>query len=172
MPSPTLRTHACRTIAAIAALSIATACGSDGDVTTPGGTLGSSFSATVTGGSAGSYSGFSSAVQSGGLFSIGLSTADGKFALAFTRSGTRPAAGTYQLGTNPLVGFTGALTVGGAASGTSSIVYSSTSGTLTITESSSTGIKGNFSFIGAVSSGTGPAANVSGSFTAVCSVGC
>lgn len=168
MSSPKLRTQAIRVLVAIAALSFAGACGSDGDVTDPGGNLGSSFNATVTGGSAGSYSGFSSVVQAAGLFSIGLSTTDGKFALAFTRSGTRPAAGTYQLGSNPLVGFTGTLTVGGGASGTSSIVYSSSSGTLTITESSSSGIKGAFSFTGAASSGTGAAANISGSFAAVC----
>src|SRR5689334_22693843 len=133
MPSPKLRPHSIRTFATIAALSFAAACGSDDGTTNPGGTLGSSFNATVTGGSAGTYSGLASAVQSAGLFSIGLSTIDGKFALAFTRNGTRPAPGTYQLGTNPLTGFTAALNVNSGQ-----LVYSSTSGTLTITSSSST----------------------------------
>ena len=167
MPSSTPRTQSIRAVAAIVAFAFAAACGSDGEITNPGGSLGSSFSATVTGGSAGSYTGFSSAVQSGGLFSIGLSTADGKFALAFTRAGTRPAAGTYQLGINPQTGFTAALNVNGGQA-----IYSSTGGTLTITASSSTEIKGTFQFTGAVSAGTGAAANVSGSFTTACPGGC
>ena len=167
MSSPTPRTRSSRTLALLAALSLAVACGSDGSITNPGGTLGSSFSATVTGGSAGSYSGLSSAVQSGGLFSIGLSSTDGKFALAFTRNGTRPVTGTYQLGTNPQTGFTAALNINSGQ-----FVYSSTSGTLTITSSSSTEIKGTFQFTGALSAGTGAAANVSGSFTTACPIGC
>ena len=168
MPSPTLRMRSIGSLAIVVASSFATACGSDGEITDPGGSLGSSFSATVTGGSAGSYSGgLSSAVQSGGLFSIGLSTADGKFALAFTRSGARPATGTYPLGTNPQTGFTAALNVNGGQA-----IYSSTSGTLTITASSSTEIKGTFQFTGALSAGTGAAANVSGSFTTACPGGC
>lgn len=155
--------------ATIAALSFAAACGggSDDQITNPGGALGSTFNATVTGGSAGTYSGFSSAVQSAGLWSIGMATVDGKFALAFTRNGARPAVGTYQLGTNPLTGFTGALNVNSGQ-----LVYSSTSGTLTITSSSSTEIKGTFQFTGTLSVGTGAAANVSGSFTTACPTGC
>jgi len=156
-----------RTLAAITALSLAAACGgSSGDDLT-GTDLGTTFSATVTGGSAGSYSGFSSAVPSAGLFSIGMSSTDGKFALAFTRNGTRPAPGTYQLGTNPQTGFTATINVNSGQ-----FLYASTSGTLTIASSSVSEIKGTFSFTGSVSAGAGAAANVSGSFTAACPVGC
>jgi hypothetical protein len=171
MLSRTFRTQARRVISTISFLTLAAACGGSDDGMSPG-TLTTTFSATVTGGSAGSYSGFSSAVQSAGLFGIGLTSADGKFALAFTRSGARPAAGSYSLGIDPRVAFSGTLTVGGGAGGAASVVYSSTSGTLTITESSSAGIKGTFSFTGAESSGRGTAANVSGTFDAVCTTGC
>ena len=157
-----------RILAAITALSLAGACGgSSGDDLTGTGNLGTTFSATVIGGSAGSYSGFASAVPSAGLFSIGMSSTDGKFALAFTRNGTRPATGTYQLGTNPQLGFSAAINVNSGQ-----FVYSSTSGTLDVTSSSATEIKGNFSFTGSATAGGGAAANVSGSFTAACPVGC
>jgi hypothetical protein len=165
MFSPRLRTRSIRALAAMSILAIAAACGAGDDTDVTGtGNLGSTFSATVTGSSAGSYSGFASAVQSAGLFSIAMSSADGKFALAFTRNGTRPAVGTYQLGLDPQNGFTAAFNLGAGQS-----LYSS--GTLTITESSPSELKGTYSVSG---SGTSASAtsNIKGSFTAACSVSC
>ena len=166
MRSPRLR-NAMRLLASTAALALVVACGGngEGDLLGPGDL--SSFSATVTGGSAGSYSGFSSVVPSSGLFSIGMSTGDGKFALGFSRTGTRPTTGTYELGTNAQTGFTAALRIN-----TDQVIYTSSSGTLTITSSSSTEIKGTFSFTGTVTAGASTSTNVSGSFSAPCPVGC
>jgi len=143
------------------------ACGGDSSDNLTGAGVGSSFTATLTGGSAGSYSGISSAVPSAGLFSIGMATTDGKFAIAFTRNGLGPAVGTYPLGTNPDAGFTARMNINSGQ-----IFYSSTSGTLTITSASSTEIQGSFAFTGTVTSGTGAVSNVTGSFTAACPLGC
>ncbi len=160
-----------RVLAATSILTFATACGSSrDDGVSPGGNLPSSFSATVTGGSAGSYTGLSSAAPASGLFGIGLTTADGKFLLSFARTGARPTTGTYPLGTNPLVGFTASINVGPVGPG--QFAYTSTSGALTITESSPSSIKGSFSFTAQATFGGGPAASVTGSFSAVCPTGC
>jgi hypothetical protein len=150
----------------MAAVSLAIACGGNGggDELTGTGDQ-TSFTATITGASAGSYNGISTAVPSSGLFSIGMSSTDGKFALGFTRNGTRPAVGIYPLGTDPKVGFTAALRSGDA-------MYTSTAGTLTVTSSSATQIQGSFSFTGSTTPPGGAAANVSGSFVAACPVGC
>jgi len=96
-----------------------------------------------------------------------MSTGDGKFALGFSRTGTRPTTGTYELGTNAQTGFTAALRIN-----TDQVIYTSSSGTLTITSSSSTEIKGTFSFTGTVTAGASTSTNVSGSFSAPCPVGC
>jgi len=150
----------------VAALSAACS-GKDGDDGISPGNSTSSFTATLTGGSAGVFSGSSSAAVGSGLFGIGLTTADGKFLLSFARAGTRPTPGPYPLGDNPLTGFSASINVGPPQA-----IYTSTSGTLTITESTVNSIKGNFSFNAAVSVGSGPPTSVSGSFVAVCASGC
>jgi hypothetical protein len=159
--------RAVRAAAAFAIIATAGGCGGDDDNNTtgiPG--VGTQFTATLTGGSAGTYTGFANSVLAGGSFSIGLSSTDGRFVLAFTRVGGRPATGTYTLGTNPQTGFAGALNVN-----TGQFVYSSTNGTLTITASSSTEIKGTFSFSGPATAGGGAATSATGSFTSTCT-GC
>lgn len=153
--------------AVFAVVALTAGCGSGDDDVTGIPTVGTTFSATLTGGSAGSYSGFANAVGAGGSFSIGMASTDGKFALTFTRVGGRPATGTYTLGTNPQTGFVAALTVNNGQ-----LVYSSTSGTLTITSSSSSEIKGTFSFTGPSSVSGGAATSATGSFTSSCTTGC
>jgi hypothetical protein len=156
-----------RVICALALSTPFAACGGGDDGVSPGGNPTPTFTATLTGGSAGAYSGSSTAAFGSGLFGIGLTTADGKFRLSFARSGGRPAVGSYPLGDNPLTGFSASVDVGAPQA-----IYTSTSGTLTITESVANSIKGTFSFNANVSVGTGPATNVTGSFSAVCASGC
>jgi hypothetical protein len=153
------------------AMTLAAGCGSkDGDDLTGAGTNpGGSFNAALTGGVVGSYSGLSTAVPSVGLFSIGMSSADGKFALAFTRNGSRPAPGDFQLGSNPQNGFAATLTV---SINNGQVQYNSTNGTLSIASATATEIKGSFSFTATAPPGTAAALNVSGTFTSVCPVGC
>ena len=162
--------RAMRAAVAFTVIALAAGCGSSSDDDAAPITglpnVGTTFTATVTGGSAGTYTGFTAAIISGGSFGIGLVSADGKFSLVFTRVGTRPATGTYTLGTNPQTGFSAVLN---ANSG--SFVYTSNSGTLTITSSSSTEIKGNFTFTAPATVGGGAATSVTGSFTSSCT-GC
>jgi hypothetical protein len=169
MSSSRFRLSIHRILGLVSAVALSTACGgSDGnDGLSPGGSSASSFTATLVGGSPGVFSGSSSAAIGSGLFGIGLTTADGKFLLSFARAGTRPAAGAYSLGDNPLTGFSASLDVGPPQ-----VIYTSMSGTLTITESTVNSIKGTFSFNAAVSVGSGPPTTVSGSFAAVCASGC
>lgn len=156
--------RAIRAAAAFAVIALAAGCGSDKVTGVP--TVGAGFTATLTGGSAGTYTGFTNAVVVGSAFSVGLASVDGKFALAFSRVGGRPATGSYTLGTNQATGFVAALNVNSGQ-----FVYSSTSGTLTITSSSSTEIKGTFSFTGPATVGDGAATSATGSFTSACT-GC
>jgi hypothetical protein len=168
MSSRRFRTPALHVLSATLFILLVATCGDDGNGGVgPGGNLPSTFSAAVTGGSAGSYSGLSTAAAASGLFAIGLNTPDGKFLLSFSRSGPRPVDGSFPLGANPRAGFTASLNVGPGQA-----VYTSIGGTLTITESSATSVKGTFSFVTAVSAGVGPAASVSGSFSAVCPSSC
>lgn len=156
--------RAIRAAAALAVIALAAGCGSDNVTGVP--TVGTAFTATLTGGSAGTYTGFTNAVVVGSAFSVGLASVDGKFALDFSRVGGRPETGTYTLGTNQFTGFVAALNVNSGQ-----FVYGSTSGTLTITSSSSTEIKGTFSFTGPATVGGGEATSATGSFTSACT-GC
>ncbi len=169
MSSSQFRIPIRRILVLVSAVAFSTACGgNDGnDGLSPGGNAGSSFTATLTGGSPGVFSGSSSAAIGSGIFGIGLTTADGKFLLSFARAGTRPTAGAYPLGDNPLSGFSASIDVAPPQ-----VIYTSTSGTLTITESTVNSIMGTFSFNAVVSVGSGAPTTVTGSFAAICASGC
>lgn len=151
-------------LVALTTVAAAAACGSDSSSTSPTGG-GTSFSATVTGGSAGSYSGSASATNVAGLFNLGLATLDGKFLIGLQRQGARPTAGTYQVTTGTLTNFSGTLNVNN-----NQALYGLT-GTLTITESSSSAVKGSFDLTGKLTSGS-TTNTVKGDFSATCPAGC
>ena len=153
-----------RMLALSVLLTAGAACSASDNVT--GTSTGGSFSATVTGGAAGSYSGLASATVLGGVANITLGTTDTKFALAFTRGGARPSTGTYPLGSNLLSVFIASISINNGAA-----IYGSSGGTLTITTSSATEIKGSFDFPGKLENGTTTNA-VKGTFSAVCQLGC
>ena len=143
----------------------AAACNSKSDSIT-GTAGGASFNATITGASAGSFTGIASASTIGGIQNITLGTTDTKFALSFTRSGSKFTVGTFTLGDNLLIQYIAALSInnGGA-------LYGSTGGTFTITSATSTSIKGSFDFQGKLNNGTTTNA-VKGDFVAMCAIGC
>jgi hypothetical protein len=144
----------------------AAACGSDSTTGTgPTGATGS-FNATITGASAGSYSGYASAVVAGGIQNITLGTGDTKLALAFTRSGSKFTTGSFTVGDNLLTQYVAALNINNNAQ-----LYGSTGGTLTITSVTSTEIKGSFDYQGRLNNGTATNA-IKGDFTAACAAGC
>jgi hypothetical protein len=160
--------HSVRALATFAVVALAAGCGSDKDDNVTGvPTLGSSFTATLTGGGAGTYTGLSAAAAQVGAFTIVMTSTDGKFVLGFTRnSGGRPATGSYPIVGNPQNGFTAVMSVN-----SNQFIYTSTSGTLTITASSGSEIKGTFSLQAQASGGGGSATSATGSFTSTCS-GC
>jgi len=143
----------------------AASCSSKSDSIT-GTAVGASFNATITGASAGSFTGIASASTIGGVQNITLGTTDTKFALSFTRSGSKFTVGTFTLGDNLLIQYVAALSInnGGA-------LYGSTGGTFTITSATSTSIKGSFDFQGKLNNGTTTNA-VKGDFVAICAIGC
>lgn len=151
-----------RALACILAVS-ASACG--GSTTVTGATGNTTFNATVTGAAAGTYSGYAGAAVAGGIQSISLGTTDTKFALAFTRTGSKFVTGTFTLGDNLLTQYVGALNINNGT------IYGSTGGTLTITSVTSTEVKGTFDFQGRLNNGTTTNA-LKGDFVATCSIGC
>jgi hypothetical protein len=155
--------RAARAAALAVAVVFAAGCGDDDSTGT--GNISTNWEATVTGGSAGTYSGLSSATVAAGSFNLGFATLDQKFALAFTRSGTRPTAGTYNIVSSGTTGFIAALTVN------QTTVYGGTGGTLTITSSTASEIKGSFDITMKLANGT-TTNTVKGSFTATCPIGC
>jgi hypothetical protein len=157
-------------LASTGALALAGACGGGSSITDTGSTNGS-FTLTLTGGSAGTYSGNASiAVNSSGLTTIELGTPDGKFGLIITsRSGLRPAVGSYPIVAPSTSGSAWFLN---ATTNFAQFAYASTSGTLTITASSSVDVRGNFTFNGTPIIGGGAATSGSASFVAVCRLSC
>jgi len=165
-----LSTSFSRRLVSIAAITFASACGSDSSVTGTTTTTGS-FTVTLTGGSAGTYSGNATvSVNVSGLTTIELGSSDGKFALNLaSRSTVRPAVGTYPIVSASTAGTSWYLT---ATTNSAQNAYASMSGTLTITSSSSSEVRGNFTFTGTPILGGGATTAGSGSFVAVCSLSC
>lgn len=154
-----------RTIGTLACILAVAATGCGGSTTVTGATGNTSFSATVTGAAAGSYSGYAGATVAGGIQAISMGTTDTKFALAFTRTGSKFVTGTFTLGDNLLTQYVGALNINNGT------LYGSTGGTLTITSVTSTEIRGSFDFQGKLNNGSTTNA-LKGDFVATCSVGC
>lgn len=153
-----------RTIAALSALTFVVACGSD----TPSGTGNplENFSATATGAVSGSFAGFSSQSAVAGQYRLGFSTLDTKFALVMLRTGVRYPVGTYNVASLP------STTAGVYATLThnSTSVYTATTGSLTITASSATEIKGTFDVTATLAGGS-TTTRLTGSFTTPCATG-
>ena len=162
------RIHAARVaVRVVATLSIAAlVSGCDYDphvVTIP--SVGTKFTATLIGGSAGIYLGGTHGIVAAGMFTLVLTTSDGKFSLAISRVGNRPLPGSYALGIDPQTGFAAILTVG-------NVVYGNANGTLTINTSTPSEITGTFSFTSPPTSGGALATSVNGSFTSTCDGDC
>ena len=157
-----------RAVAFVALVTLAAGCGGDDDDITGniGNTGVGSFDVSLTGGSAGTYHGVASAVSANGGFTIGLTTTDAKFALLITRFGTRPGVGTDPISAPSATGFSSTITINAGQT-----VYATSSGTLTITSSSASEIKGSFTMTSSAAVGGGATTSASGTFTAVCVAG-
>lgn len=164
------RTRSARYISTLSLLCIGACSGSV--FGTPGVSTRSTFAAMVTGAFAGSYTGVATASESNMRFLIALTTSTSEnLKIVVSGPGSTVPIGTHQLTSN-LGGFIGNLSVDVSGS---QVVYVTTSGTLTITQSSGGVTKGTFSFIGTPDLGmppSRPTVNVTGSFTATCTTGC
>lgn len=153
-----------RVITALSALAFVVSCGSDNP--TEGGNPLENFTATATGAVSGSFAGFSSQSIVAGQYRLGLATLDTKFALVFLRTGVRYPVGKYNVASLP------STTTGVYATLThnSSAVYAGTSGSITITASSPTEVKGTFDITATLAGGS-TTTHLTGSFTTPCAMG-
>lgn len=153
-----------RVITALSALAFVVSCGSD--TPTENGNPLENFSATASGAVTGTYAGFSSQSVVAGQYRLGLATLDTKFALVLLRTGARFPVGTYNIASLPTT-TTGVYTT---LTHNSTAAYVGTSGSMTITASSGSEIKGTFD-ITATLAGGGSTTRLTGSFTAPCATG-
>ena len=122
-------------------------CGDDDDPPGPGN---GSFSATVTGDISATISGqaLSGFATGENAFGMTFVTSDGRYGVVFVRTGARPGNGTYTVG-DQAGDFAVIVTFDPTpqnATNDDDMLFAATSGQITITNSSGTGVTGTFSF--------------------------